>query len=375
MKQLKSDIKVGLFVLLGLSLTGLVIFLIGNERRVFDRAVSFHSEFYDVAGLKPGAPVEMGGVRIGQVGTVGYPSEGATKVHVELSIVASEAGRIRSDSVVRIIPKGMLGDRMVTVTRGLDDKVLEPGDTIAGEEPAGLFDDLGKVAGKAETTMGKIDRLAEQLTNEDLHKNIRESAASINVMLKHVTEGDGYPNRFLTDEKEAERISNVVENLDDTTKELALTLREARQVVQRVRSGPGFAHDLLYGDGPQKEIAQVGFAAQEIGITLKSIREGDGFARDVLFGGNGDAKDALTNITQATADLRDIMRGVKDGKGTIGALLVDPSIYEDLKRVLGNVERNSVLRALVRYSIKKDAKGANKTKVTPVATGESAVKD
>ena len=52
--------------------------------------------------------------------------------------------------------------------------------------------------------------------------------------------------------------------------------------------------------------------------------------------------------------LRDIVRGVKQGKGTVGALLVDPSIYEDLKRVLGNVERNSVLRALVRYSIRRD---------------------
>ena len=36
------------------------------------------------------------------------------------------------------------------------------------------------------------------------------------------------------------------------------------------------------------------------------------------------------------------------------ALVTDPSIYDDLKRVLGNVERNSVLRALVRYSIKRD---------------------
>jgi hypothetical protein len=40
----------------------------------------------------------------------------------------------------------------------------------------------------------------------------------------------------------------------------------------------------------------------------------------------------------------------------VGALLVDPSVYEDLKAVLGNVERNDVLRALVRYSIKQDEK-------------------
>jgi len=35
-------------------------------------------------------------------------------------------------------------------------------------------------------------------------------------------------------------------------------------------------------------------------------------------------------------------------------LLVDPTIYEDLKSAVGNVERNQVLRALVRYSIKED---------------------
>jgi phospholipid/cholesterol/gamma-HCH transport system substrate-binding protein len=31
-------------------------------------------------------------------------------------------------------------------------------------------------------------------------------------------------------------------------------------------------------------------------------------------------------------------------------------VYEDMKIVLGNVERNDVLRALVRYSIKQDEK-------------------
>ena len=355
--KLKSDIKVGLFVLLGLVLAGLVIFLIGDERRVFDPAAVFHAKYDSVAGLKPGAPVEMGGVRIGQVQSVGYSDDPSDpKVHVELSIVSDEASRISSDSVATIVPKGMLGDKMVAIERGTSADMIKPGEQLASEEPKGFLDGLGKVAGKAETTMTNIDKVAENLANDELHKDIRESAHSINVMLKHVTEGEGYPNRLLTDKKEADRISAVVENLDQTSRELALTLREVRMVAQRVRTGPGFAHDVLYGDGPDKEIGQIGFAAQEIGTTLKAIREGDGFARDVLFGGNGDAKDALTNITQITADLRDIMRGIKDGKGTIGALLVDPSIYEDLKRVLGNVERNSVLRALVRYGIKKDRK-------------------
>ncbi|MEO7112287.1 MAG: MCE family protein, partial [Polyangiaceae bacterium] len=53
-------------------------------------------------------------------------------------------------------------------------------------------------------------------------------------------------------------------------------------------------------------------------------------------------------------DLREIVANVKAGRGTLGALLVDPSVYEDIKSVVGNVDRNEVLRALVRYSIKAD---------------------
>jgi len=49
-----------------------------------------------------------------------------------------------------------------------------------------------------------------------------------------------------------------------------------------------------------------------------------------------------------------MLTDMRAGKGTLGALLVDPSVYEDLKLMLGNVERNRTLRALVRYSIKAD---------------------
>src|SRR5262245_45039643 len=107
--KLKSDIKVGFFVMLGLVLSGLLVFLIGDERRVFDRAVTFNAAFYDVAGLKSGAPVEMGGVRIGQVEEVGYATPEDPQVHVKLSIVSEEAKRIRTDSIAAIVPKGMLG--------------------------------------------------------------------------------------------------------------------------------------------------------------------------------------------------------------------------------------------------------------------------
>jgi phospholipid/cholesterol/gamma-HCH transport system substrate-binding protein len=64
----------------------------------------------------------------------------------------------------------------------------------------------------------------------------------------------------------------------------------------------------------------------------------------------------MSNLNQASTDFRQIMSDMRAGKGTLGALLVDPSVYEDVKLMLGNVERNRTLRALVRYSIKRDEK-------------------
>jgi phospholipid/cholesterol/gamma-HCH transport system substrate-binding protein len=352
----KSDIKVGVFVLFGLVLAVLVIFLIGDERRYFNSSVEYRADFNEVEGLKRGAPVNMGGVRIGQVQAVSYSeAQDDDKVHVLLSIVESEAIRIRTGSIVRIEAKGLLGDKQVTIASGKGDQ-LAHGGLIPSEDPGDMFGKIDEMAGKAGKAIDNVSIITEKLADDKLHRDLRESMASMNVVLKQLSEGDGYPHRFLSDKQEADRISHTIDSLDTSAQELTLTLREVRLAVARVRSGPGFAHDVLYGDGPKKEIGQVGMAAEELALTLRGVREGDGFAHDVLFGGKGDTKDAMSNITQLTADLRDIVRGVKEGKGTVGALLVDPSIYEDMKRVLGNVERNAVLRALVRYSIKKDKK-------------------
>lgn len=351
---MSKDLKVGFFVLMGLALAGLVIFLIGNERRFFDTSLEFYTEFDDVEGLRPGAPVMMSGVRVGQVEDVGYGEDGSDGVQVELSIVADGARRIRTDATVHIENKGLLGDKMLVIDPGKTGEPIEEGAFIASSKEDGLMDRLDGVAVEAEGALRDVRALTKTLGDEQLHEDLRGSVRGINTLLREVTEGKGYPHRFLTDPAEAERISKAVESLSGSAEELNHTLREFRLAVRQVRQGPGFAHDLIYGDGPQKEIAQIGFAAEEIGHTLKGIRGGNGFAHDLLYGGESNTADALSNITQMTADLRDIVAGVKAGKGTIGALLVDPSVYEDLKRVLGNVGRNDVLRALVRYSIKRD---------------------
>jgi phospholipid/cholesterol/gamma-HCH transport system substrate-binding protein len=351
------NLKVGIFVLAGLLFSAVVIFLIGDERRLFSSSVPFRAEFSDVQGLKPGAPVQMGGLDIGHVGTVGYGSKVEdTTIYVEIQIVRSEAGRIKTDSLARISTKGLLGDKMIEITKGKDADTRKPGELIPSDMSPGMLDRVSSFGDKAGATLDDVKKVTASLADEKLQRDLHESVASVNVVLKQVAEGDGYPHRLLTDKNEAERISRTLDNLDRSASELALTLAAVRDVVGRVKAGPGFAHDAIYGDGPQKEIAQFGGAANEVATTLKGIRESDSLVHDMVYGGKGNGAEALANVNAMTADLRVIVAGLRQGKGTVGALLVDPSVYEDMKLVLGNVERNDVLRALVRYSIKQDEK-------------------
>jgi phospholipid/cholesterol/gamma-HCH transport system substrate-binding protein len=154
------------------------------------------------------------------------------------------------------------------------------------------------------------------------------------------------------------------------------------QILTRVNTGPGFVHEVVYGEDGAKTIAKVGVVADELGNTLKGIREGNGLARSVIYG-DDTSQAMMSNLNQASADFRQVVSDMRAGKGTLGALLVDPSVYEDLKLMLGNVERNRALRALVRYSIKRDEKSPAlevhdpdpaKGPAEAVGTGNSAVK-
>ena len=355
--MMARNIRVGIFVLGGLIFSGLVIFLIGDERRLFETATSFKATFSDVQGLKADAPIRMGGVDVGHVASVGYGSQpGDSTIYVTLKVVSSEASRIKTDSVAKVASKGLLGDKMIEITRGKAKEAIKPGGIIPSEEPDDMFGKLGGMAGKADSVMDGVNKVTASLANEQLQSDLRASVASLNTVLRQVSEGDGYPHKFITDKAEAERISRMVESLDRTANELTVTLAEVRRVAARVESGPGFAHDLIYADGPKKEIAQFGNAAQEVAVALKGIHDSDSLVHDMMYGGKGNGAEALNNVTAITADLRVIMAGIRQGKGTVGALLVDPSVYEDMKVLLGNVERNDVLRALVRYSIKQDEK-------------------
>ena len=130
------DVKVGAFVLAGLAAMAIVIFLIGDERGLFNRKQEFRIVFDDVEGLKRGSPVQMGGIDVGSVSGIRYSEDpNDPRLYVVILVSADEARRIRVDSAASISPKGLLGDKMLTITVGSADQAAVEAAKTQAEVP------------------------------------------------------------------------------------------------------------------------------------------------------------------------------------------------------------------------------------------------
>lgn len=366
------DIKVGIFVVVSLIVIGIVVFLIGDERKMFSEHEELKAAFKDVNGLSRGSPVRMGGVDIGTVDQLGYGSDPKdATIFVKMSIVSKEARRIRADSFAEVQGKGLLGDKMIVITVGsTEEPRLAPGELVPTRESKDLesiISDMKKVASGADKVVENLEKTTAALADDQFHKDIKDAVSHLSQITGSMENGDGYVGRLLNDQQEAERLSATVQELKESAGELKQLLRSARMVVDQVRTGPGLVHEVIYQESGSKALSQVGGAAEEVGLALKGIREGESFAHGVLY--EKDSGEMIDNLNQASADLQAIVSDVRAGKGTLGAFLVDPSVYEDVKVLLGNVGRNRSLRALVRYSIQQDEKAG---RVVDPGTSESS---
>ena len=352
---MSKQIKVGLFVLVGILLATAIVFTIGESRRVWSRKDTYTASFADVVGLKAGAPVRMGGFDVGNVTMVAHSDEVTdSRIYIQMSIAKSEAVRIRQDTVAKIANKGLLGDKMVELTVS-DGKApaLDPAQPMKSEEPMDFSKYIAKfesIAEKTDKVAANLERLTGAIGDQEFADDMKGTLKSLREILDGVSHTDGVAHRMIFDPETAKKIDRTLTNIESTTTQMNTAMADARDVTAHMKNGPGLVHALVY-DGEMS--ASAAGAVSELHKDMVAVREGNGIAHALLYG-DSNTQQVMGNVNAMSGDLRQIIANMKAGKGTLGALLVDPSVYEDIKGIVGNVDRNEVLRALVRYSIKAD---------------------
>jgi phospholipid/cholesterol/gamma-HCH transport system substrate-binding protein len=139
----RTDIVVGIFVLIGALCLGYLAIRLGKVELFGATGYVVYADFSSVAGLKVGDPAEIAGVRIGRVDSLRLAEDRA-----RIALRVDSQIRLQDDVIASVRSRGLIGDKFVLITPGASDKIIAPGGRIREtESPQDITDLIGKFVG------------------------------------------------------------------------------------------------------------------------------------------------------------------------------------------------------------------------------------
>jgi len=132
------DLIVGLFVFAGLCAIAFLSIRIGGVTWFNAGGLQVYAVFEQIGGLKARAPVQISGVRVGQVTAIRLDDSYRARVEMDL-----EAGlQLPVDSSASIVTSGLLGDQYIALEIGGEEEILRNGEEISFTESAIILERL-----------------------------------------------------------------------------------------------------------------------------------------------------------------------------------------------------------------------------------------
>lgn len=276
------------------------------------------------------------------------------RVEVVMRIDADKLQYIRSDSRAAVASNGVLGDQLINISVGTELQV-EPGERIQSqsslmEDLTGFKDQIGGIIDKVDVSLAGISGLFTSLNNENTKRDLQGILANANEISRQVKDGDGLIGALFNDPEYKDEFGRTLKSVRHSAGQLDETLTtvnsQAGPALRNVSKVAANVNDVLEDlDDPNNKSV--------IARALHDPQLGEDTARAVSNAADavGSAREAIDDLQVVVAEVR---HSVTAGEGTIGKLLKDPKAYDDLVKLLGNIERVNVVKKLVRFVIEQD---------------------
>lgn len=269
---------VGIFVVGGLALFTIGIFLVGNRQGAFARHVEFYTEFKDLSGLTKGSKVKVAGMDAGQVVEVGVPDSPSSRFRIKLQINERLHGLVRTDSVATITTEGVVGGTYLLVRPGSPQaQAAAPLTTLPSQEPIDMSKLLERGLVLLKDADTNVNRIGAKL--DGTLDGVNTTVANVNDVVVGVKQGRGPVGMLLRDETVASNIRQSVTNVKQATE-------NARQAADALHQASGRV-DAMTAD------------IQSRGVT-KKVDETISSARDAAARINDSTKQVHQTIAAAT---------------------------------------------------------------------------
>lgn len=281
--KISREIKVAVLVILSI-----VLFYWGfaflKGKNLFDNSNKLYVYYDNVAGLAPSSPITLNGLVIGKINKIEILPDG--KMKIEMAITNDDV-KISKSSIAEIQGMGVMGGREIAILNNFSDQnYAKSGDTL-----------------KASNTLGFTDKLAKEFV--PVKQKVELMLDDIDILVK------GLNNTL--DAQTQNNIKNSIASLEKTLSELSVTTKNVNGLIVENKS---------------KLSSTIGnFEKSSENITKLT----DSLAKANLAGTVKKLETTLTNVNS-------IMTNLEQGKGSMGKLLNDDAMYNNLTKTSKELE-------------------------------------
>jgi phospholipid/cholesterol/gamma-HCH transport system substrate-binding protein len=325
------EVKVGALILVSLVLLGGFVLVMGGLS--LEKTYRLYVDFDNPGGLLAGAAVRIGGVKVGSVkdlqflgGKVDPKTGRRVVVRTEIAVEKRVQDSIHQDADFYVTAQGVLGEQFLAINPGSPDRpVLGEDAEVKGIDPPRLDLFLAKAYELLDTTVEGIK------SNRQTLGDIIDNTDGLLKGLNFIVTG----NR--------ERIERTLANVEDITVEAKQLTHDARvnyvdnpkvlQTVDRVNDLVSRIHE---DSGPMLKDAREALA----NLNRVSATVGDPQEQEKIRKALADIAQLAERANATAADAQAIAAHIKSGKGTVGALVMDEEIYDDMQEMVRDLKHN-----------------------------------
>lgn len=282
MIKMSRELKVGFaaLVILALFYWGFS-FLKGNN--LFSGSLnSYYTTYKNINGLKKSSPVTINGFAVGKVLDIYFSEEPNHKGELVVEFTVEEDMHFTKKSIAKIYSSGLMGGQSLAIIPSYEGEEAKPGDYLTGKVSGDLLSKLDPLQAKIENAIFSIDVVAknmDKLLNDEAIFDLQSSFKKINAILSSVESASGSIDVMV--KKNDEKLNKTLSNVEVTSR------------------------------------------------NLKTVS--DSLAKVKILSISQKLENTLSNLNSVT-------EGVEKGKGTLGKLVKDEELYNNLESASKELE-------------------------------------
>lgn len=289
MSSARQEWKVGLFVLLGLTLLGILMVQFSKSWTGFKPTYELKLKAFNVGGLKPQSSVLMAGIVVGQVLSTDLSPDGKS---VMIRVRIFKRYGIHRDARILIEQSGFLGDQFVSIDPQKNQgSLLKDGDEVICQEPFNLQE-------AARSAIGLIHRLDG-------------TVQTINATVERV-------DRLLLSENTLTNAQHTLDNLQAVSTQAKLTLTDLDELIRSNRAGIVVT---------VTNLAQFSERLNQSGAEVQTL----------LANNRSNITSLIAHTESASSQVDGLFKDLQAGRGLAGSLLKNEPLDGEFKQLVNQL--------------------------------------